>query len=475
MELSSNLSQRQSFALSPEMRRSFEIMQAPSWQLSEIISKELSENPALEFPGANEPVSIQDFSSRKEKKKESEDSEDADKREIFRSEKSDEVPDNYNIPEIQKRRDFFFNSIAFNESTSEKLLKEAKLNSPNDETFKAFEFFVGELDDRGFLPKDSLERAERAGFSKESAEAALSLIKNSEPFGIGAFDMRESLMTQLKKRGLKDSVCYKILDSYFDLLMGRKIGELSSIFKMSEEELMGELDILKNLSTSPARELRDDSPEFVSADIAFLKKPDGSFEAELTNEHIPKLKINPEYRSMVSTGKSGDHQLNSGELSAVREKIREAKSLIGMIEDRQNTLLKIGKSILSRQEDFMINGREALRPMTMQDVAGDIGVHATTVGRAVNEKYADTPHGIMPLRDFFSGSYSSTGEGEDVASSSVKERIREIISAEPKRKPYSDAKIAEILNEENISIKRRTVAKYREALGIPPKSGRRIF
>ena len=319
------------------------------------------------------------------------------------------------------------------------------------------------------MPRDAAARAEEIGFSKEDAEAAIRLLRESDPPGIGAFDMRDSLMLQLERKGMGGSLAHRILESRYDLLMRRRVSEIARLENSTEAEVEGAIGEIAKLSTSPAHEFARDDDRFVYADVAYKKTPEGAWTAELTNEYVPKLRINQEYRKMAS----GAAVTKDG-AAYISSKIREGKFIIEAIEHRQKTLLKIALAILELQPEFFERGAGALKPMTMQDVADLVGVHPTTVGRAVSEKYADTPFGILPLKSFFGAGYDS-GSGGGVASSSVKERMRAIVGGESPRAPLSDSKIAEILSSEGVDIARRTVAKYREELGIAPKNLRRRY
>lgn len=496
-ELSQKL--QQSLQITPEMRRSLEILQAPSVELRSIIASELSQNPALEFPDANESLSIEDLSAGGKKGNAATQTEEGEtsqalnnaseaeiSAEIF--EKKSEILDyapsskNSSSPEDAERvRSFLFDSAESKENSLDKLISEAHINAENPESAEAFEFFVGELDERGFLPKESVEKAREKNFSDDAINEALYLLKNSEPFGLGAFDMKECLMIQLDKLGMKNTLAYEILENNFDLLMAHQIGKIAKIYGKQEGEISNSIEILKELNTSPARDLHEDSPTYIYADLKFLKNENGETEVELTGDYFPKLRINSDYRKIAALGgvemSDGIHKLKDEEISLIKKQIRDAKSLIGMLEQRQQTLLKIGISILKRQPSFMDLGKTSLAPMTMQNVADDLGLHASTIGRAISEKYVDTPFGIIPLKFFFSGGISSNkkSDSSEISSAAAKEKIRRIIENEDRHKPYSDAQIAEILKKESLEIARRTIAKYREEMGFLPKSARKIY
>ena len=447
----------QGLALTPQLKRSLEILQASALELSETVARELRTNPLLEDCTSEEIV------ERPQSVGETGDS-DADSADDYDSQASEDFAKSENL-----KRDFALNSIPDKISLSEYLLNESKLDAPSANVAKAFAFLVGALDDRGFLPRETIDNAILKGFIKSDVDTALKLLRNSEPSGIGAFDMRDSLMLQLEHKGLGASLAYRILESHFDLLLRRRVSEIAKAENKTEADVENAIGEIAKLKTSPAYEFAEEEQKYITADVAYKKSPEGVWVAELTNEYVPRLRINSEYRKMAA-----EPNLRKEEAAYIGAKIREGKFIIDAIEHRQQTLLKIAYAILELQPDFFEKGVEALRPMTMQEVADIVEVHPTTVGRAVSEKYADTPFGIMALKSFFSAGYDSSS-GDSVASASVKERIKAIVSEESAQAPLSDSKIAEMLSEDGVNIARRTVAKYREELNIAPKNLRKRF
>lgn len=448
----------QGLALTPQLKKSLEILQASSLELSETVARELRTNPLLEDaaaePQPERPQSVGEPQS-----------------DGFDSDDYSDAPENSDAQDSENRKhDFVLNSIPDKISLGEYLLNEAKLDAPDAETAEAFAFYVGELDSRGFLPREAPEKARERGFSERASAAALELLRNSEPSGIGAFDMRDCLMLQLEHKGMRDTPAYRILDRYFDLLLRRRVSEIAKACGKTEAQIEEAIGEIAKLNTSPAHEFAAEEENFITPDIVYKKNADGEWTAELTNEYIPKLRINQQYRKMAA-----ESNLRGDEAAYISSKIREGKFIIDAIAHRQQTLLKIAFAILELQPEFFEKGVPALKPMTMQAVADIVGVHPTTVGRAVNEKYAETPFGLFALKTFFSTGYDSGDAGGGVASSSVKERIRTIIEDESPKSPLSDSKIAEILSSEGVEIARRTVAKYREELGIAPKNLRKRF
>ncbi len=462
-DIRQTLKQEQSLTLTPQLKRSLEILQAPNLELEKIIENELQTNPLLdEVP----PQTLQ----LPPEYNEEDDSDDYEEK-SFAKNKNDGIQ--YigvsGDTQSQLKRDYFINSIPDKYSLNEYLLNEAAVDIANQRVEDAFRELVGLLDERGFLAFDYADVLKSKGFSKEETESALEYLQACEPSGIGALDMRGSLMLQLEHNHRGNSLAYRILENHYELLVKRKVEEIAKLENCKTDKVEIAIAEISKLETSPARAYEPEPQEFIYPDMIFYFDSDNILRVVLPEDRLPHLMINQEYRQMSASG-----SLNSAAADYVREKIKDAKNVMEALVHRQSTLLKIGESILKRQRAYFTEGISALRPMTMQDVADDVSLHASTVGRAVSGKYAQTPFGIIALKSFFSGGYSLSG-GAEVASSSVKEKIKKIISQESSQKPLSDSKIADILAEDGVVIARRTVAKYREELGIAPKNLRKRF
>ncbi len=456
IEIKQSLKNEQSLTLTPQLKRSLEILQAPTLELAKIIEQELRTNPMLEEVDPSEYASAQSIGD--DGYDDNSDLEDGALQADIRCDEN-----------AQKSKDFLLNSIPDKISLQEHLLETAAMDAENAKVAGAFASLAGSLDERGFILPDAIERTIAEGFDKDTVDAALKLLRNCDPPGIGADDMRDSLMIQLKRKGMEDSLAYKILENHFGLLMKRKVADIAEKEAKDVSDVESAILEISKLSTSPASKFDEEHARYAVPDIIYRKDENGDYTVELSREYTPRLKINSDYRRMVLEGK-----LRSSDESYVREKIRDGKNFMDALEQRKKTLMRIAQSILERQRRFFNDGLSSLKPMTMQDLSEELGLHATTIGRAIAEKYAETPFGILPLKFFFAGGYKS-GDGESVACSSVKNRIKKIISAEFPKSPLSDAKIASILAEENIAVARRTVAKYREELGIAPKNLRRRY
>ncbi len=431
---------QQNLTLTQQMRQSLEVLQAPTLELREFVNQQLNSNPLLEEIKESPDISLDSPSG---------------------AVASDSDAKN-------QARDFFFNSIADKESFQTHLRTQAALELRDKNVQEAFNFLADYLDERGFVSAEAFEDARRDKLDPSDVKRALEFMQTCEPAGVGARDYRECFMIQLKRKHRENSLAYAILESQYELLQKRKVPELAKIFMVQSSDIERAIREIAELDMSPAKTFEDRDSIYVNADLEFFKEG-GIWQVRLTNDAVPKLRIDSTYREIIARG-----GLSREDLAYFKEKTRDGKSVIEAIEMRQNTILEIGKVILDKQRDFFERGSEFLKPLTMAQAAEIIGVHPTTVSRAVANKYARVAFKILPLRFFFTSGFAMDGE-EEIANTAVKNEIAEIINGEDKSKPLSDGAIADILKGRNIDIARRTVAKYREQLNIPPKSMRKRF
>ena len=280
--------------------------------------------------------------------------------------------------------------------------------------------------------------------------------------------MQDCLITQLELKGKGNSPEAALIKNHFDLLLRRRIPDIARKTGVGIEEVQKLIAEISLLDPAPGREFAEDTNRVVQPDVKVEKDGD-SWRISLNNEYIPRLTLSGTYKEMLAKGK-----LSPQERDYIREKIRSGKFLISSIEQRQQTIERITREILRMQRDFFEKGVSYLRPLTMSQVADEVGVHETTVSRAMSNKYIDTPHGVFEFKYFFTTGYTNEN-GESLANTTVKEIIAKIIDSENRSKPYSDQSIVNILKERDVKIARRTVAKYREELGILPTNLRRQY
>jgi RNA polymerase sigma-54 factor len=361
---------------------------------------------------------------------------------------------------------------------SEHLARQIQLSAFNPTEVDIAKWIIGNIDDRGFLAASVDEVARQAGRTDEEVEAVLLRVQELDPPGVAARDLRECLLAQLALVRDVDTLVLTIVDEHLDLLQKRDFRGLVRILDATIEEVAAAAREIGTLEPRPGRAFGGDDPVYITPDIYVYKVGD-EFHVLLNEDGLPKLKINNVYKDVLSKDKTRepaktneDKQSNRDTRNYVQDKVRSAMWLIKSIHQRQRTIYKVMQSIIRHQSEFFERGVAFLKPLNLRDVADDIEMHESTVSRVTTNKYVHTPQGIYELKYFFNSSISRF-EGEAVASESVKEKIRKMISDENPRKPLSDQRIAEQLKTANIDIARRTVTKYREAMNILSSTKRR--
>jgi RNA polymerase sigma-54 factor len=296
----------------------------------------------------------------------------------------------------------------------------------------------------------------------------LTVVRTFDPVGVGSTDLRECLMAQLERSGLQESLEYRIIRDYMDALGKRRIPEISRGTNTSLDDVQEAMARISRLEPRPGRAFLPDTDQYVLPEVFVVKNGD-DYTVTTNDEHIPHLRISNVYKDLMSTGDGATEVKNY-----IREKIRAGKFLIKSLHQRQQTILNIGKEILKRQREFMDKGVGFLKPMTMAQVAEVVGVHETTVSRAVSNKYIQTPQGVFEMKFFFTTGLQ-TSSGSDVSNTSVKDMIAEIFKIENTSRPLSDQEVVKMLSDKGIVIARRTVAKYRGELGILPSNLRKVY
>lgn len=473
--------QTQNLLLAPQLRQSLKILQAPALELRNTIMEELQTNPALEELGGegisfeeqtadpNEPVETdQDLIKPEEMNFEDDYSIlhrlDEDMREHFAQENSGRTY----TSEDETRRKHFFDSLVSETSLQEHIMQQAELAELDPEELLAMEYILGSLDDHGFLTSTPQDIASLANLPLKKVQSAVEKLKNFDPPGMGSRDLAECLLHQLKMKGQGASLAAEIVRDHYKLLLRRRIPEIARKTGTETYDVQSAIEMISDLDPAPGRRFSEDNNRIIVPDVTVEKDGD-QWTITLNNDYIPRLRVSNTYKQLIAQG-----SLNSGDKDYIREKIRSGKFLISSIEQRQQTLERISREILHFQQEFFEHGVAHLRPLTMNQVAERVGVHETTVSRAVSNKYMDTPYGVYELKYFFTPGFENE-TGEAVSNTSIKEKIAQIIEAEDPSKPLSDMAIVNILSEKNYTIARRTVAKYREELGILPTNLRRRY
>jgi RNA polymerase sigma-54 factor len=472
------MQQRQSLALqqvlSPQQQQGLLILQTPLLELRNLVQQEMETNPVLEeLPedsGADERSEAEasadeNFKDEFEKLA----SLDEEWRDYMAQSASSNFDGRRGSKEADDKRQFLFDSIPVQETLQQNLIAQLNQTVLSADDRKTAELIVGNIDDDGFLQSTTEEMALNSGIPQDDFERVLGLIQTFYPAGIGARDLRECLLIQLRRQGKQQSLEYGIVSEHMDDLGRHRFLEIARRMAISVEDVQKTADNIARLNPRPGQVFAAAPQNYVLPDV-IVEKVDGEYQIAFNNEQIPHLRISNLYKDIIA---SGDAQ-SSDTKDYIRDKIRSGKFLIRSIHQRQQTIMNIAQQIVSRQRDFIEHGPSHLKPMTMAEVAEVVGVHETTVSRAVSGKYMATPQGVFEMKYFFTGGYQ-TATGESLSNISVKQAILDLVKHESGSAPLSDHEIVEILSERGIPIARRTVAKYRSELNILPSHMRRKY
>jgi RNA polymerase sigma-54 factor len=443
--------------LSPQMQQSLQLLQAPMMELRQLVAAELQVNPVLEeeYPSRHEdePREAPESSAMNDEWQE------------YYSQRASSEPW---TAEALERRQHFFDSHTRPPTLQQFLLEQLSglTITPSEKGIALV--IVGNVDDRGYLRATTEEIASQAGCLPGEVEGVLEKIQALDPAGVAARSLSECLFLQLKRSGRQYSIESRIVQHYLEELGRRRMPDIAKHLHVSVAEVQKAAEEISRLEPRPGRPFSSEEEQTIIPDVFIEPEADG-YTVSLNNSEIPSLRIGNDYKDMLS-GAGSNREVKE----YLREKIRGGRFFIKCIEQRQHTLLNIAKEIVERQREFFDQGPAHLRPMTMSQVAQAVGVHETTVSRAVSGKYMSTPRGLFELKYFFTSGYT-TSEGEAVSNESVRQAIAEIIKSEDPRKPLSDQDIVTTLSERGLPIARRTVAKYREQLGLLPSHLRKSF
>src|SRR5215510_11688283 len=470
--------QRQSLALqqvlSPQLQQSLLILQTPLLELRNLVQQEMETNPVLEeLPeesGPNDRGEVEasaddNFKNEFEKLA----SLDEEWRDYMAQSASYSFDGRRGSKEADEKRQFLFDSIPVHETLQQNLIAQLNQTVLSADDRKAAELIIGNIDDHGFLQSTPEEMALNSGIPQDDFEKMLALIQTFYPAGVGGRDLRECLLIQLRRQGKEQTLEYGIVSDHMEDLGRHRFPEIARRMAISVEDVQKAADNIGRLNPRPGQVFAAAPQNYVLPDVT-VQKVDGEYQVTLNDEQIPHLRISNLYKDIIASGTTQSSDIKD----YIRDKIRSGKFLIRSIHQRQQTISNIANQIVSRQGDFLEYGSSHLKPMTMAEVAEAVGVHETTVSRAVSGKYMATPQGIFEMKYFFTPGYQ-TATGESLSNTSVKQAVLELVKHESGSAPLSDHEIVEILSERGIPIARRTVAKYRSELNILPSHMRRKY
>jgi RNA polymerase sigma-54 factor len=448
----------QSLAMTPQLQQAIRLLQLPVLDLNAEIQEALEENIMLEMADLPDVPQTSNETTAEVETIRAEDS--------WQSSREQQVQDGGWNGEGRPNSDFADES---GETLREHLLWQLEMENFSPRQVLIGEAIIDSINDDGYLSinLDEITSYIEPGSSVSitEVEETLAKIQRFDPIGVAARSIPECLTLQLRQLdpatpGL--ALAIELAENKLDQVANREYGELRRSLRTSEEELHNALALVKSCNPKPGLAVSPAAAEYVIPDV-FVRKVDNHWQVEISPSGVPRLSVNQEYARMLRG--SGDH-------AVLRSQLQEARWLIRSLEIRNETLTKVATSIVTRQTDFLEHGEEAMKPMVLRDIAEEIGMHESTISRVTTNKYMHTPRGVFEFKYFFS-SHLSSSTGEDQSSTSVRAKIRKLIGAENPAKPLSDSKIAKILADEGISVARRTVAKYREAMNIASSSDRR--
>ncbi len=464
----------QQMRLAPQMQQSLQVLQAPTLELRSLIQQELDENPVLEMEvdeisleeqGLDKDCELDDFNDEFTALAALDD----DWREEQRLERKQNAS---GTAEASERHQFMMDSLVEPITLQEHLMEQLGTSNLDAEQREVGELLIGNIDDDGFLNTPISELCIVTGIPLPRLERLKALIQSFEPPGVCAENLRECLLIQLERQGKAQSLEHRIIDNHIDDLARHRFPNIARKLGITIDHVSRAAESIAKLDPRPGQVYATNPNLYITPDVLIerdMSSGELEFKVAINNEQIPHLKISNTYKDIMASGASA-----ATARAYIRDKIRNGKFLIKSIHQRQETIRKISEELVTRQKPFFLAGPSKLQPLTMATIADTVGVHETTVSRAISGKYMHTPHGVFEMKYFFTPGYQTEG-GESMSNTSVKRAIADLVKAEPPAKPLSDAAIVRALDEKGIEIARRTVAKYRDELNILPSHLRKAY
>ena len=481
MEARLSLRQSQRVVMTPLLQQAIQLLQLSTLELQEVVNKELLENPLLEEvtpdtpeTPADAPVSadtppaptVEQLSTDPPPTSERQTDELPFDFNAIMSAAGDEDHEERSLVSQEDRDDLPFENIVRNQaSLADHLEEQLRFASEDAAVRRIGTQIIGNLDEDGYLRAEIEEIAQRSGATAEEVAAVLQVVQGFDPAGVAARNVQECLLLQLRRDPLPDPVSVEIVETHFDDLSRRRYSDIARAMKLALDRIMESVEEIMALEPKPGRRFGGNDSRYIVPDV-FVYKLGDEYTIVLNEDGIPRLRVNSLYRSLLRSSGNDARQY-------VEQKLRSALWLIKSVDQRQRTLRKVTQSIVKFQREFLDRGLAHLRPLSLRDVGEDIGMHESTISRVTTNKYVETPQGLFELKFFFHSGIAS-GDGEMVSSVSVKKMIQDILAAEDPAKPQSDQEVAQALQKRGLTIARRTVAKYREELGILPSHQRRL-
>ncbi len=477
LELRQQLKLTQQLVMTPQLQQAIKLLQLSRLELVSAVEQEMAENPLLEEDtGTDEAAADGDAAVAEEPQPAPDDS----TSEVTMDETAlaeidwqnyineyDSLPQVSGPVEVNPDLPSKLDILSRRPDLQSHLNWQLGLSDMDEAEREVGEFIIGNINRDGYLEADIDAIAAGTGCSRETAEKVLALIQDMDPAGVGARNVRECLLLQLEKLDLGDTLAARIVRDHLKLLENRNYKALIRACSGRREEVLAAVETITSLDPFPGRQYSEEDVQYIVPDV-YVQKVDGEYVITLNDDGLPRLRLSSYYRRIMEQADS-----DPAAREYIRDKLRSATWMIKSIQQRQRTIYRVVESIVRFQREFFDKGVEYLKPMVLRDVAEDIDMHESTISRVTSNKYVHTPQGTYELKFFFNSAISRADGGEAHASAAIKNRIKAIIAAEDPAKPLSDQAIADIFKAENIKLARRTVAKYREQMGILPSKLRR--
>lgn len=472
-----NLQQRQTLVMTPKLQQAIKVLLMSRLELTQHLSQELEQNPVLE-EDLEEELDIEeveeldvdpelnlseiDLNSSIKEDKET----DISWEDYFDDRVSSSERDAWEYHDDDDRpRD----DIAEQHTLQDHLLFQLGISLVSEEELRIGEEIIGNIDDSGYLKVTTEEIASELDVDVSDVEDTLEFIQLTfEPTGVGARDIRECLLIQMRDLGRENTLAAKIITGHYDDFTKNRIPKISKSLDVSVEEIQEAIEDIKDLEPYPGRQFGISNPDRIKIPDVTVEKLDGEYKVISNDDGMPKLKLTRSYLDMLQR----DNNIESEAKEWLENHKRKAIDLLKSISQRRQTIVKVTESIFEEQKDFLEKGVKGLKPLVLRQIAEMAGVHESTVSRVTTNKYVQTPQGIYELKEFFSGGLRNDSGGE-TSTSIVKEMLEEMVDSEDPAKPLSDQHLSDMLKEKGINVARRTIAKYREELGILPSPKRR--
>lgn len=478
LELKQSLKLSQQLVMTPQLQQAIKLLQLNRLELVDEINNELQENPILDMAVSGDDADDPSTSPAERREEEAKPAEDYAEVKVEEKINNDFDWENYlgeysSAPmtggsyEDHGETPSYENFVAAKTSLTEHLVWQWRMMDIPDDEHPIGAQIIGNLNADGYLEATVEELAAVENVSYDKVERVLEKIQTLDPVGVGARSIKECLLIQLNQLGLGDSLAAKVVANHLHDLESKNYQKIARTLKVSKDSVFAAEKVIVSLDPRPGRQYSSEDPHYITPDV-YVYKVGNDYVIVLNEDGLPKLRVSQHYRDMLS--ENGEQAAQAKDY--IQGKLRNAMWLIRSIHQRQRTIYRVTESIVKFQRDFLDKGVEFLRPLVLRDVAEDVELHESTISRVTTNKYVHTPQGLFELKFFFDSPINRF-QGESLASESVKKRIKQIISAEDPKKPLSDQRIVEILRGTNIDIARRTVAKYREMMGIGSSSKRK--